>query len=214
MAQSSSNSNHKIDAIATTSDTLTSRGGLALFVKYLSHLDLFPLLERWFGSLRKSRKGTPIVQLFKELFCFFLDGTSSHLTYFDVLKTDPGYAAVLEESPATVSSSHTIKRFFAAFSFVRIWLFRHLLQRLFLWRLQVEQPAVIYLDLDVMPMDNDDAAQREGVQPTYTHSRGFAPLQLTWGPYVIDAVFRGGAKHSNHGDTVAHMIRHVVRRIR
>jgi len=31
---------------------------------------------------------------------------------------------------------------------------------------------------------------------------------------VIDAVFRGGAKHSNHGDTVAHMIRHVVRRIR
>jgi len=214
MTQSPTKSNHKIDAIATTSDTLTSRGGLALFVKYLSHLDLFPLLERWFGSLRRSRKGTPIVQIFKELFCYFLDGTSRHLPSFDTLQTDPGYAAVLEESPDPLSSSHTIKRFFAAFSFVRVWLFRHLLQRLFLWRLMVEQPAVIYLDLDVMPMNNDDAEQREGVQPTYKSYRGFAPLQLTWGSYIIDAVFRGGAKHSNHGDTVAHMIRHVVRRIR
>jgi len=214
MGQYSPNSNRKIDSISTTSDTLTSRGGLALFVKYLTHLDLFPLLERWFGSLRKSRKGTPVVQIFKELCCFFLDGTSRHLTYFDTLKPDPGYAGVLEATPDTLSSSHTIKRFFAAFSFVRVWLFRHLLQRLFLWRLQVEQPAVIYLDLDVMPMDNDDAAQREGVQPTYKHSRGFAPLQLTWGPYIIDAVFRGGAKHSNHGTTVEQMIQHVVRRIR
>jgi len=214
MTPTSSNSNQKIDALETTSDTLTNRGGLALFVRYLAQLDLFPLLERWFGGLRKSRKGTPIVQIFKELFCFFLDGTSRHVSYFDTLRTDPGYAQVMEETPDTLSSSHTIKRFFAAFSFVRIWLFRRLLQRLFLWRLQVEQPTVIYLDLDVMPMANDDAEHREGVQPTYKSYRGFAPLQLTWGPYVIDAVFRGGAKHSNHGDTVANMIRHVIRRIR
>lgn len=214
MAHSSPNSNQRITAIETTTDTLTSRGGLALFVRYLTTIDLFPLLDRWFGSLRKSRKGTAIVQLFKELFCFFLDGTSPHLTYFDVLHTDPGYAGVLEAAPDTLSSSHTIKRFFGAFSFVRVWLFRHLLQRLFLWRLQVEQPPVIYLDLDVMPMDNNDAEQREGVQPTYKSYRGFAPLQLTGGPYIIDAVFRGGSKHSNHGETVEQMIRHVVRRIR
>ncbi len=70
------------------------------------------------------------------------------------------------------------------------------------------------MDLDTMVMDNDTAKKREGVNPTYKKVKGFQPLQLKWGPYFVDAVFRGGSKHSNYGDTVVEMVEHVVERIR
>jgi hypothetical protein len=37
---------------------------------------------------------------------------------------------------------------------------------------------------------------------------------MTWGRFLFDAVFRGGKKHSNHGDTVQKMVSHVVALIR
>ena len=39
-------------------------------------------------------------------------------------------------------------------------------------------------------------------------------MQMNWGRLIVDAVFRGGNKHSNHGDTVQKMIRHMVAKIR
>lgn len=65
-----------------------------------------------------------------------------------------------------------------------------------------------------MVMDNDEANKRQGVQPTYKKVKGFQPLQMTWNRFVVDAVFRGGKKHSNHGDTVAKMVKHIVDKIR
>lgn len=204
-----------IDRIDITRDTLTGRGGLSLFVRYLRNIELYPHLQRLFGSMRRSSKGVTIESLFKQLFCFFLDGTSLHLVRFDTLKRDPGYTAAIETGPENMASSHAIKRFFGAFSWYRIWLFRPLLKQLFGWRLRVEQPEVIVLGIDTMPMDNGSAKKREGVEPTYKKGvKGFAPLHLTWGPYLIDAVLRGGSKHSNHGNTVANMVGHVVRFIR
>jgi hypothetical protein len=111
-------------------------------------------------------------------------------------------------------SSHAVKRFFTAFSWFRIWLFRRLLQQLFRWRLQIAKPQVIVLGLDTMVMDNDEARKRHGVEPTYKKVKGFQPLQLTWGRLIIDAVFRGGSKHSNDGDTVIKMVSHLVKFIR
>ena len=113
-----------------------------------------------------------------------------------------------------MASSHAVKRFFQAFSWPRIFLFRRLLLQLFLWRLRLAKPKVIILGLDAMIMANDDAPKRHGVKPTYKKVLGFAPLQMTWGRYIIDAVFRGGDRHSNHEDTAFQMIRHVVRMIR
>jgi hypothetical protein len=63
-------------------------------------------------------------------------------------------------------------------------------------------------------MDNDDAQCRHGVKPTYRKKKGFQPLQMNWGRFIVDAVFRGGDKHSNHGDTVEKMILHMVAKIR
>jgi hypothetical protein len=154
------------------------------------------------------------VEIFKQLFCFFLDGSSRHLVYFDALKEDAGYAASIETQTQAMLSSHAVKRFLGAFRMWRIWLFRRLLQHLFLWRRRIQKPKLVLLGLDTMVMDNDEAYQREGVAPTYKRIKGFQPLQVTWGRFIIDAVFRGGDKHCNHADTAQKTIRHVVEKIR
>lgn len=204
----------KINDVQPTSEKLTGRAGLAFFVAYLHGIQILPVLDRFFGSLRKSRKGADITDLFKQVFCFMMDGTSRHLVYFDHLKNDAGYAGSIETDREGMASSHMIKRFFKGFSYVRIYLFRRLLHNLFIWRLKIVQPSVIELGIDTMVMDNDDADQRHGVKPTYKKVKGFQPLQMNWGRYIVDAVFRGGDKHSNHGDTVEKMIRHMVNKIR
>lgn len=203
-----------IDGVEVTTDTLTGRGGLSLFVRYLRNIGIFPQLETFFGSMRRSRKGQPIGDVFKQLFCFFVDGTSRHLTYFDSLVADPGYAAATETESENMVSSHAVKRFFRSFWWPRIYLFRYLLQRLFLWRLALKGADVVILGVDAMVMDNDEARVRHGVKPTYKKVKGFQPLQMTWQGFIIDAVFRRGDAHSNHGDTVEKMVRHIVSKIR
>jgi hypothetical protein len=204
----------KISAVETTNERLTGRAGLVLFVAYLHQIGIFPMLDRYFGSIRKSKKGIAAFELFKQVLCFMADGTSRHLTYFDQLADDPGYAGSIETDMAHMASSHRIKRFFKAFAWTRIFLFRRLLQQLFIWRLRVTQPEIIELGIDTMVMDNDNAKCRHGVKPTYKKKKGFQPLQMNWGLKIVDAVFRGGDKHSNHGDTVQTMIRHMVKKIR
>jgi len=204
----------KIRRIETTSDRLTGRAGLALFTAYLHGIEIFDWFDRWFGSIRKNRKGLAITELFKQVLCFFVDGTSRRLTYFDQLSQDGGYAGSIETDLKDMASSHQIKRFFKAFAWTRVFLFRRLLHTLFLWRLRIVQPDVIELGIDTMVMDNDDALQRHGVKPTYKKKKGFQPLQMNWGRFIVDAVFRSGDKHSNHGDSVLNMIRHMVIKIK
>jgi len=207
-------SNRIINDVEVTPDVLSSRAGLALFVRYLRNIILFPYLEDLFCKIRKSRKGQEISEIFKQLFCFFMDGTSRHLVYFDTLKKDEGYAGSIETAPEHMLSSHAVKRFFSAIWLPWTFMFRKVLQRLFLWRLHIVQPAAIVLGLDTMVMDNNEADKREGVKPTYKKEKGFQPLQLTWARFIIDAIFRSGDKHSNHSDDVEKIIRRMVDLIR
>lgn len=55
-------------------------------------VEIFPHVDRLFGSVRKSSKGLAVTTLFHQLMCFFLDGTSRHLVRFDELREDEGYA--------------------------------------------------------------------------------------------------------------------------
>jgi len=203
-----------ITEVGITTDILSSRGGLSLFVRYIRTIGLGHRLEILYGSMKKSRKGQTVIEIFKQLLCYFIDGTSRHLVYFDAVREDGGYAGTIESRREALLSSHAVKRFYKAFSWYRIWLFRHLLQELFIWRLRLTKPEMIELFLDTMVLDNDDAEHRHGVQPTYKKCKGFQPLQLIWGRFVIDMVFRGGKKHSNNGNTVEKMVRHIVRKIR
>lgn len=203
-----------ISKVEITKDTLSGRGGLALFSRYIRHIGIFQHLDRLFGPLRKSSKGLPVVALFHQIFCFLVDGTSRHLVYFDELKRDEGYARGIETVPDHMASSHQVKRFFGAFRWGRIWMFRRLLRWLFAWRLNLGEPDVVILGMDTMVMDNDEAEAREGSQPTYKKVKGFQPLQLTWGAFVIDALFRGGKKNGNAGDQAGKMVKQGVAFIR
>ena len=109
-----------IDDIEPTTDKLTGRAGLSLFTRYLRGIEIFSHLDRLFGSLRQSGKGQPIPEIFKQLFCFFLDGTSRHLVDFDALKQDEGYAGAIETGSKALLSSHAVKRFFGGFYMYRI----------------------------------------------------------------------------------------------
>jgi hypothetical protein len=203
-----------ISGVGITNDTLTSRGGLSLFVRYLNGIGIMPSIERLFGGMRKSRKGQVVEEIFKQLLCYFVDGTSRHLVYFDSLREDKGYAQAIGSTSCALLSSHVIKRFFNTFFWQRIWLFRRLLQALFIWRLNLVKPEVVELGIDTMVMDNDEAKKREGVEPTYKKVKGFQPLQVTWERFIVDAIFRRGSEHGNHGDTVEWVVRHMVEEIR
>ena len=143
-----------------------------------------------------------------------MDGNRRHLCRFDHLKHDEGNTALLATIEQHLVSSHSVKRFFDRFSFLRIYVFRQLLQRLFIWMLRQTNRSVIEFCIDTIVLNNDDARKRHGVQPTYKKDKGFHPLQMNWGRYMVDAVFRGGSKHSNHGDTVEKMLFHIVDKIR
>jgi len=63
-------------------------------------------------------------------------------------------------------------------------------------------------------LDNDDAKKRHGVDVTYKNKCGFQPLQLTWQGKIVDALFRRGSAHSNHGNDVKQMMTRIVKLIR
>ena len=203
-----------IARVERTNETLAGRGGLFLFARYLHQVGVYGLLEPLFCGIRKNRKGLPLWSAFKQVFCFLMEGSSRHVSHFDHLAKDEGYAAVLETKPAKMASSHAIKRFFRGFGFWMAPRFRNVQKALFAWRLQQEQPELVELSIDPMVMDNDEALKRHGVQPTYKKKKGFQPLQAVWKGKIVDAVFRGGKKHGNHGQAAIQMIEGLVSLIR
>ena len=167
-----------------------------------------------FSFVRKRQTGASLSAIFTQILLYFFDGTEFHLTRFDHLKADAGYAASIETAASEMLSSHAVKRFFTSITIVRVWLFRRVLKTLFIWRLNLEKPDLLKLGIDTMVMDNDDAHCREGVEPTYKKVKGFQPLQMYWGRYLIDAIFRNGKAHSNYGNHVVRMVTDMVKLIR
>ena len=208
------NERRKIARLETTNDNLTSRGGLAFFVKYVEAVGVMRLLLAKFEGVRKNAKGVTVANMFLQVLYFFFDGTSRHVSYFDELKKDSGYTAVVEMPDKQVASSHAVKRFFGGFSIFRAAAFRWVLKELFVWRLKLNQPVLVTLTLDTMVMDNDEAQKRQGCDPTYKKVKGFQPLQLIWEGKIVDAIFRRGKRHSNYGNDVDKMIRGIVTLIR
>lgn len=214
MAEKTGNCKRKIDKVETTSDTLTGRGGLAPFVNFLISRKIIGFCMAGFSSLCKSSKGISLDEIMKQLLCFFMDGTNLSISHFDRLREDEGYAAAIQTPQCDMASSHQIKRFFAKLGFFVLPIFRKKLLQFFRWRLKTEKPKYILLNVDPMVMDNDGAQKRQGVQPTYKKVKGFQPFQVSWGPYIVDAIFRGGSKSGNHGNTVVTVLKKLIKSIR
>ena len=205
----------KITKIGVTNNKIAARGGLPLFLRYIENIGLYKLISSTLLSLLvSSGKGLQLQQFLKQMFAFMMDGTNMSISSFDQLKNDEGYAALLENKSNEMASSHQIKRFFVKVSIVTNYFFNLVLHELFIWRLHITNPKIIELGIDTMVMDNDSAKKREGNEPTYKKTKGFQPLHICWGPFLIDVLFRKGSAHSNHGTDYPDRMRGVVQLIR
>ncbi len=205
----------KITKIGVTKDKISARGGLPLFLRYIEKTGLYGLVSNTLTILIfKSNKGLQLNEFLKQMFAFCMDGTNTAISYFDQLKTDDGYAALLENNTKELASSHQIKRFFIKLSVVTNLIFNKILHELFIWRLKIEHPKIITLGIDTMVLDNDDAKKREGSETTYKKKKGFQPLHICWGPFLIDVLFRKGSAHSNHGSDYTERVKAIVKLIR
>jgi len=214
MEQSFFSKKAKIAKVEVTSDKISGRGGLFFILRYIENLRFYQFCINHFGSLKSSSKGLSVAQFVKQLLAFFMDGSDMSMTSFDRRKNDEAYAAILENTPEEMASSHQMKRFFHKFLVVGNSLFRAILLYLFIWRLRIERPEFIVLHGDSVVFDNDDAEKREGVAPTYKRKKGFQPLQIKWGAYVVDSLFRRGDVHCNHGSDLIKAVTRLVRAIR
>jgi hypothetical protein len=204
----------KITKIEVTNDKISGRGGLFFFMKYVENIRFFKLFENCFGFVKGSSKGLSCVEFIKQLVVWFIDGTDTSMKSFDHRKGDETYASLLETQPGELATSHQIKRMFRKFMFVGQMVFRSILLEMFIWRLRVEQPEIIILFGDSVVFDNDDAHKREGANVTYKMKKGFQPMQISWGPYVVDALFRAGDVHCNHGTDFMKAVGRLTKAIR
>ena len=125
---------NKINHVEPTTDTMSNRGGLALFSRYLDSIEFFNLVENTIGNFKKSAKGKVISCIVKQIILFFVDGTYTAMKGFDSLRKDSGYAAVLEMEQSDLAGSHIIKRFFRKFINMKHHLLMPVLHTLFIWR--------------------------------------------------------------------------------
>ena len=79
--------------------------------------------------MRQNSKEQPIIELLVQVLSFFMDDTSRHPTSLGQLKVNQSYGALIGRERSVLS--HAIKRFLGSFSFCRVYLFRELLQGLF-----------------------------------------------------------------------------------
>jgi len=206
---------NKITKISVTNQKISGRGGITLFLRYVEQTKFYWVMAFVFSRLDIfNTKGLQLLQFMKQMIAFFIDGTDMSISSFDKRKKDEAYAAVLENSPGEMASSHQIKRFFKKLSIVPSFVFRKVLHNLFIWRLKISRPKVIELFIDTMVLDNDDALKREGVEPTYKPVKGFQPLHIAWAGVIVDLFFRKGSDHSNHGADYIDIVRDIVNLIR
>lgn len=204
----------KITKIETTSDKISGRGGLTFFLRYARQTGFYGIALSILGFVCTSRKGLSLKQFIPQMLAYFIDGTDMSMSGFDRKKEDAGYAAVLENTKAEMASSHQMKRFFSKLGVVKNGIYRKILHRLFIWRLKLEKPGIIILDIDTMVLNNDDSKKKEGCEPTYKKKKGFQPLHISWGSFLIDVLFRNGKAHSNHGTDYIDTVRDIVELIR
>jgi hypothetical protein len=204
----------KITTVEITEDKITGRGGLLFILRYLEKSKIFNLIETILRDISRNKKAKPAEFLLRQVMAKMIDGSDSSIKGFDRLKQDGGYASEIEVKKQDMVSSHMVKRFFRKFTGIKYKIYRKVLQELFVWRLHITRPSLILVDMDTMVLDNDDAKKRHGVDVTHKNKCGFQPLQITWQGKIVDALFRRGSAHSNHGNDVKQMMTGIVKLIR
>ncbi len=214
MTEISKKNKLKIQKIKITKENLTSRSGLIFFIKYLEQIKVFVLLIKYFKFFRRTKKGSSIKNIFKQLILYFIDGTYNQISGFNELKKDKGYSSVIETSPEDMCSSSTIKRFFEKFTFNLNWIYEKIIIELFIWRLKIENPKIIKLFVDTFVLKNESCQKREGVSWTYKKAMGYQPLNIIWNGFPILTILKPGKSHALSENTVREKIIKIVKIIR
>ena len=205
----------KITKISITDEKISSRGGLSLILKYIENINLYKLIGSvLIAKIIFSGKGLGLQQFLKQIFAHFIDGTDMSISSFDKKRTDIGYASVLENTINDMASSHQVKRMFRKFIIIPNSIYNKILHKLFIWRLKIESPKIIILGVDTMVLDNDQSKKKEGCEVTYKRKKGFQPFHISWGPFLIDVLFRNGKAHSNHGTDYTDRVKAITELIR
>jgi hypothetical protein len=205
---------NEIQGIGITDESLTGRGGMAFLVKYIKKIKAMTLIVEAFKGIRKSRKGKDIEKIIAQLIYNAIDGTKQTMTRFDELKEDKGYLKTIETSKQDAASSHTMKRFFNAVTENMLRELQEVMLKMFIWRLSITKPKIIILGADTMVLDNNDAKKRDGVSLTYKMVKGYHPLFIYWGRYVVNMVFHEGKEHHNHNNDFFESLRDTIKVIR
>ena len=76
--------NTKIAKIGITTNKISGRGGLPLFLRYSEQIGLYGLISRSISSLLTGNsKGLQLQQFVKQIIAFFIDGTHMAISGFD-----------------------------------------------------------------------------------------------------------------------------------
>lgn len=205
----------RITKIVATDEKLSSRGGLSLFLKYVENIKIYDVIESAvLPEVDFGAKGLDFAEFLKQMFAFYIDGTDMSISGFDRKKTDSGYAAALENDKDDMAASGQITRMFIKLKELPDAVYNKILAELFISRLKYDNPEIIILGADTMVLDNNYSKQKEQCEPTYKKVNGFQPLHITWGPYIIDMLFRNGKAHSNHGTDFVDRVGAAVKLIR
>jgi len=153
----------KISKIGVTTDKISGRGGLPLFLRYFKTFGGHDFLNKTFQEvLPSNNKGLSVNQFVKQIVAYFIDGTNCHMTGFDFKKMDSSYSTLLENNKNEMASSHQMKRFFKKLSHIEDFTYNSILHHFFIWRLKIQKPSIIYLGIDTMVLNNDGSKKKEG----------------------------------------------------
>ena len=72
MKQKEFKSKEKITKVEVTTDTMTGRGGMALFVRYLYSINIYALLLEHFGLDTQEHEGSACMEYIQAGILFFL----------------------------------------------------------------------------------------------------------------------------------------------
>jgi len=203
-----------INKIETTSEKISSRGGLLPIIRYIEKSGFIDWSAQNLSWLKKNNKGVTVPSAIRQIIAAMIDGNAEHVSHFDQLRKDPTWLALLEIDEKSVVSSSAIKRLLKGTVVSNFSSMRKALHHIFLSRLRKESPDIIVLDIDTMVLNNEGAKKRHGCKPTYKKVCGFQPLQVTWNGMMVDALFRNGSANSNHGNDVQRVLKKLVKFIR
>jgi len=209
-----SQNNFQINRVESTKNLLTSRSGLAPFQKYIEETGILKRLSTEFSSLKGSAKGLAVHEFFNQMLCWFMDGSSRHISSFNDLKKDAGYAATINTTEDKMASSYAIERMCDKFTKFHEPKMRDILLDLCIALMKYENPDILEFSVDSMVMSNEYAKQQQGRNSTYKKTYGYHPMQIVWNGLILDGIFRSGEKPTNEVDKTLSMIDRLVKRIR